>query len=375
MTKPVAQTTRHYLGRAPLMFLAVLALLAGLWAGLVRLGWQLPPILLQLPAQHGPLMISGFLGTLISLERAVALSQYRGGRRIYYLAPLLAGLGALALFFTLPAAIPRLLSTAGALGLVLIFAIIYRLQSTADHAVMGVGALLWLVGNALWLLGEPLFRVVPWWAGFLVLTIAAERLELARIIVLSPEARRLFLAICAVVVAGLLISLVAFDIGLRLIGAGFVALGVWLLRYDIARRTIRAKGLTRFIAACLLPGYFWLMVGGALWLIYGGGYSAGLIHDAMLHTIFLGFVFSMIFGHAPIILPAVMGLPMAYSPVFYGHLILLHASVVLRVVGDLLPWLPGRRWGGLLNEVALLLFLAVTVWAVLRARRSPTSGR
>jgi hypothetical protein len=39
MSKPVAQTSRHYLGRAPLMILAVLALLAGLWAGLVRLGW------------------------------------------------------------------------------------------------------------------------------------------------------------------------------------------------------------------------------------------------------------------------------------------------------------------------------------------------
>jgi hypothetical protein len=320
-------------------------------------------------------MISGFLGTLISLERAVALSQYRGGRRVYYLAPLLAGLGALALFFPLPAAIPRLLSTAAAVGLVLIFAVIYRLHPTADHVVMGVGAVLWLVGNVLWLLGEPIFRVVPWRAGFLVLTIAAERLELSRIMVLSPGARRLFLAICAVVVSGLLVTLVAFDVGLRLIGAGLVALGIWLLRYDIARRTIRANGLTRFIAACLLPGYVWLIVGGALWLIYGGGYSAGLIYDAMLHTIFLGFVFSMIFGHAPIILPAVIGLPMSYSSIFYGHLILLHASVVLRVVGDLLPWLPGRRWGGLLNEVALLLFLGVTVWAVARARSSPLSGR
>jgi hypothetical protein len=54
------------------MILTALALLAGLWAGLLRLGWQLPPLLLQLPAQHGPLMVSGFLGTLISLERAVA---------------------------------------------------------------------------------------------------------------------------------------------------------------------------------------------------------------------------------------------------------------------------------------------------------------
>ena len=56
------------------MLLAALALLAGLWAGLLRLGWQLPPLSLRLPAQHGPLMVTGFPGTLISPERAVALS-------------------------------------------------------------------------------------------------------------------------------------------------------------------------------------------------------------------------------------------------------------------------------------------------------------
>ena len=99
------------------MLLAALALLAGLWAGLIRLGWQLPPLWLRLPAQHGPLMVSGFLGTLISLERAVALSQNQDGRRLYYLSPLLAGIGAVGLFFTLPTAVPRGLSTLGALGL------------------------------------------------------------------------------------------------------------------------------------------------------------------------------------------------------------------------------------------------------------------
>lgn len=363
------QTSRQYRGRAPLMILAVVALLAGLWAGLVRMGWQLPPILLRLPAQHGPLMVSGFLGTVISLERAVALSQYQNGRRIYYLSPLWAGLGALALFFAVPAIVPRLLITLGALGLVLIFVSIYRFQSTADHAVMGVGALMWLVGNGLWLAGAPIYQAAPWWAGFLVLTIAAERLELGRVLLLKPITRRTFLLVIGIIGAGLVISLAELGLGMRIAGLGFIALGVWLLRYDIARRTIKAKGLTRFIAACLLPGYFWLIFGGTLWLLYGGQYSAGLIYDAMLHTIFLGFVFSMIFGHAPIIIPAVMGIQVAYSPIFYAHLILLHTSIILRVTGDLLPWLPGRRWGGLLNEVALILFLVVTVAAAVRGRK------
>ena len=41
---------------------------------------------------------------------------------------------------------------------------------------MALGALLWLVGNAGWLVGWPVPQVVPWWSGFLVLTIAGERL-------------------------------------------------------------------------------------------------------------------------------------------------------------------------------------------------------
>ena len=111
------------------------------------------------------------------------------------------------------------------------------------------------------------------------------------------------------------------------------------------------------------------MVGDTLWLIYGGQYSAGLTYDAMLHTIFLGFVFSMIFGHAPIIIPAVLGIQIVYSPVFYIHLALVHRSELVQVMGDLAPYLPARRWGGLLNEVALLLFLAVTAVAAVRGRR------
>ncbi|MBE2223551.1 MAG: hypothetical protein IAF02_18565 [Anaerolineae bacterium] len=376
MKLPVfSQTRRSYRQRAPLMVMAALALLGGLWAGLIRLGWPLSPLTLQLPAQHGPLMVSGFLGTLISLERAVALSQNQNGRRRYYLAPLLAGLGGVTLFLTLPTAVPRGLSTLGAVGLVLIFVVINRLQPTIDHAVMGIGALLWLVGSSLWLAGRPLFHVVPWWAGFLVLTIAGERLELARVLFLKQKTRASFLVIIGLFLIGLLISLAVLDAGLRLAGIALLALGLWLLRYDIARHTIRQKGLTRYIAACLLPGYVWLIISGALWLLYGGQYVAGPVYDALLHTIFVGFVFSMIFGHAPVIIPAVLGIQVPYTPLFYVHLALLHLSLVMRVAGDLLLWLPLRRWGGLLNEVAIVLFLLVTAVAVWRGKKNDKSRK
>ncbi len=374
--------------RLPLMALALIALLLGLWAGLLRLGWRLPPLTPQLILLHGPLMVTGFLGTLISLERAVALSQAGKGRGLAYLAPLLAGLGMLTLFLPVPPAIPRGLSTLGALGLVLIFVVIYRLQPSLEHAIMSLGAALWLVGNALWLLGEPVYSAVPWWAGFLILTIAGERLELARVLVLKQSARRLLVASVGVLTAGLLVSLFAYDPGVR------PALGLWLLRYDIARRTVRQRGLTRYIALCLLPGYAWLLLGGLLWLVYGGGSPAGPAYDAMLHTVFVGFVFSMIFGHALIIIPAVAGIQLQYTPLFYLPLGLLHFSLLLRVASDLLLsiigcisqnpavarnilWegfcgmlFAGRQWGGMLNEVAVLLFLALVAFSALRGRQA-----
>ena len=79
--------------RLPLMVMGMVALLAGMWAGLVRLGWGWPPLQPALPIAHGPLMISGFLGTVIGLERAVALSAISPGRLWTYCVPLLAGLG------------------------------------------------------------------------------------------------------------------------------------------------------------------------------------------------------------------------------------------------------------------------------------------
>jgi hypothetical protein len=62
------------------------------------------------------------------------------------------------------------------------------------------------------------------------------------------------------------------------------------------------------MAVCLIAGYVWLAVGGILWLLFAQLFGAGPRYDAMLHSIFLGFVFSMIFAHAPIILPTITGL-------------------------------------------------------------------
>ena len=93
----------------------------------------------------------------------------------------------------------------------------------------------------------------------------------------------------------------------------------------------------------------------------------------MLHAVFLGFVFSMIFAHSLIIFPAVLGRPLRYRPFFYAPLVLLNLSVFMRVAGDLASAFVLRRWGGLLSALAILLFFA-TVAATLRLGSGEAPG-
>ena len=351
-------------GRFPLLALGMAALAAGLWAGLLRLGWALPAPRGPLAIGHGPLMVCGFLGTLISLERAVALE-----RRWAYAAPLLAGLGGALLAMGAEGWGGPLLVAAGSGVLVVIFIVVLRMQPQPFVVVMALGAAAWLVGNGAWLAGAAVPDVVAWWMGFLVLTIAGERLELSRMLFHPPRVERLFLALTALLVVALGATLVSRDLGTRGLGLAFVALAAWLARYDVARHTVRQTGLTRFIAACLLGGYVWLAVGGALALGHGG-VVAGLAYDAMLHAVLVGFVFSMIFGHAPIIFPSVLGAPVFYRPALYAPLVLLHASLGLRLAGDLGGHPALRRWGGLVNALAIVGYLGLVGVSILRGRRA-----
>ncbi len=355
--------------RFPLILLAIFSLLAAIWAGWIRIGWPWPPGQPLLIALHGPLMVSGFLGTLISLERAVALlprvKERPGASAAFMAAPALSGLGSLLLILGAPGWLPLALIAAGSLLLLAMMILVVRLHTALYTIVMAIGAGCWLAGNLLWLGGWPVYRVVPLWTAFLVLTIAGERLELGRILRLSRLKTRLFAALVGLLLLGLVGSLVNFDLGARLTGLGFLGLAVWLLWNDIARKTIRQLGLPQFIAACLLSGFAWLGVGGVLYMVYGG-VAAGLYYDAALHAIFLGFVMAMIFAHAPIVFPAVLGRPIRYSPFSYVYLALLDLSLLMRLMGDLQADFTLRRWGGLLNGIAILLFLGSTAVSLLR---------
>ncbi|MCW5874145.1 MAG: hypothetical protein KIS88_05815 [Anaerolineales bacterium] len=335
--------------RLPILAASVALLVLAVLAGLARIGWALPSLPSQLPIAHGPLMICGFFGTLIALERAVAL-----GRRWMYLGPVLSAVGGLLLVAgrSLPGG---LLILAASASFALVGWRIVRQVPANYTTIMALGATSWLVGNLLWVAGLPLSIVVYWWAAFLVLTIAGERLELGRLLRPSRAAQSAFLLATAAILGGA--SLVAFDfaLGARVYNIGLLALGLWFMRYDVVRVTLRSRGLPRYIACALGLGYVWMVFSATLGLLHGPQ-VAGLIYDAYWHGLFVGFVLSMVFAHGPIILPAILARTAVYHPVLYAPLALLHTSLIVRIIGNLLQEASIRRWGGMLNGIAILLF-------------------
>lgn len=319
--------------RLPLLVLGFVSLAFGVAGGLARLtpSLEIPPSAIAL---HGPLMVSAFFGTVIALERAVAL-----GRLWAYAAPLGAGLGGILLLIGF--AIPGFASmVAGAAVFCIASAAIFARQPSLEMGALLGGGLAWLAGNLFLFWGFP---AVHWWIAFFALTIGGERLELSRYLKRGPRVRFSFSCI-----AGLL---VIAPLAPRILGAVLVLLSLWLLVFDLARITVKQSGLPRYVAVCLLAGYAWLAIGGALM-------AASTAYDAALHSIFVGFVFSMVFGHAPVILPAVLRVRFPYHPALYAPLALLHASLAVRV---LLSTQMGA-WG---NAAAIALFIVTALVLVI----------
>jgi len=349
--------------RRPLaVVLVALSLVGGLIGGLLRAGVALPvggaawvePAI----GQHAALLICGFLGSVIGFERAVAVRA-----RPALLAPLLSAAAGLALLAGWNAA-ARAGFVVAALIFVAVNAVLVARQRAAHTVVLLLGALAWLLGNLAFWTGYQGPATLAWWFGFLVLTIAAERLEMTRLMRRRPGAWPLFGAIVALLLAGATLSCPSPDGGGALYGAALSGLALWLMRYDIARRTVTTQGLSRYMALALLGGYGWLLLAGAGWI----GLSLGQpTRDLALHALAIGFVLSMVMAHAPVIAPAVLRIKVQFGWPFYLPLGLLHGSLVLRLVGGAFDG-HLRATGALLNVAALALFACTMVGAAVSWR-------
>lgn len=327
-------------------------LVCGVWLGLARIGLEVPlgPLAPLLP-YHGALMVSVVFASLITLERAVALKS-----RVLFASTAM-GLVAFALFLAEQTLAARILIFVASLAPFLALFKIWR-KSKQSYALFLAGAALCLcVANAVWIFKNPgeTARLIPFWMSYFVLTILGERLELGRVIFGQkiPAKKLLYLSFAT------LLTGAVFGWG-KIVGIAFIGMSFWLLKFDIARKTILKPALPRFIAINILLGGLWVGISGlghlALPQIQGE-----FFFDASVHALFLGFVMTMIFAHAPIILPALTGLAIEWTRWLYVPTLLLQMSLVLRVGCDLGENADLRVYAGLGHLIALLSYPVVVL--------------
>ena len=127
----------------------------------------------------------------------------------------------------------------------------------------------------------------------------------------------------------------------------------------MARLQWRAAGWAGHTARCLLVGYGWLGVAAGLGL--AGQTSAW-------HALWLGFVWAMVFGHAPIMLPALAGWrprPTRWALLPLG---VMGLSLAARILADALAWPGLKGLAGAGHALAWALFAAIMVRAVRQGR-------
>ena len=338
---------------------ALVALVLGSLGGLRRLGLATAPP--EAGLVHGPVMVCGFLGTLIGLERALGARA-----RWAWLAPIASALGAALALGGLRPVPAACAAGLGALALLAIYARAWRVMPLPVAAVNVGSALAYLGGAVGWGMGQPFARIAPLWGTFLVLTVAAERLELARYAPAPRWAPRALAGSLAVLAAGLVLGSVTGP-G-RLHGVGWMGLAASLAAIDPARRAFSVSQEARFAALAVLSAYGWLGLAGAL--VSGPGvWWAGGRYDGALHAVFVGFVMPMVLAHAPLVVGLLTGRSVPFSSLFYAPFAVLHLSLLARLGGDLLDDEALRRAGAVGNTLVLPMLLLLLLGSRLTGAR------
>ena len=374
--------------RMILLMGAAVGLLAGLDAALVRLGALAPVGSTDLGAIHGILMVYGFLGTAICLERAVALNS-----RWAYLAPAasaLAGIAAIVIsqspavanfIATLPLPaylsrvlpgyqsqrmLPAVLWTISMITLVMIYRHVWRKRQVSYAVLIQlIAACVGLCGILLWMRGLEVALIMPWWLFFLVLTIIGERLELARLAFSETTEKRILVWVAALFIS-LALTLIVPLVAYPLLG---ISLAIDMGYHDVALKTINIPGIPRLAAVAMLAGYGWALLPAVLWITAPPSFS-GYGYDASVHALTVGFAVSMVIAHAPVIIPSVIRREVPYHFSMWVPLALFHLSLLIRFLSGAreaaLPW----RFGGALGVCAFLLFVITTASVtIVNARR------
>jgi hypothetical protein len=250
------------LSRAFFPFLFVL-LLIGILSGLARGGIFLffEDFFARVSLYHPVIFISGFFGSLLSLERAIGLRK-----NLFFVIPISLILGVLLL---LSFGNPYLLGAAS---------LLFSIPSIIVFR-MGKHLFYFLFSSVLFFLGNLFFVSGGMRSGALALSeslvfcVLAERIELSRIIKLKVSDVLLFVLAFFVVLIGAFllylneINAISFpssdNLPFYLIGFADFYLGIWFLLKDVAKRVIKISGgISRYSALAILLAHSSLLLSG-----------------------------------------------------------------------------------------------------------------
>lgn len=347
----------------PFLLFAFINLFVGILAGLIRIGWDIP--VSGITVHHGAIMVGCFLGSLILLEKAIPLKK-----NVLLVFPFVNALGLLMIvpgFYRFGQGCLVI----GALGLLFIFLLYYKKQPDQPGALMIVGALCLLTGNLLLIAKQFYPMIFPWWMGFILFTIVGERIELSKFLPVTRVQKIVLTFFLCMYLAGVLTAF--HGMGRFFSGLALVLVATWLMRFDVIAIGLRKSGLTKFSAMSLLTGCVALLGTGIFLIVLP---DMPYAYDVTVHMFFLGFAFSMIFAHGPIILPGVLGLSVKpYHPLLYVPLFTLSISLWLRVLADL-SVVPNslRLWSGWISAGSILLYFMVLASTVLTSASLPMKG-
>lgn len=352
-----------------LLPLVLLSLVLGISGGWLRLGNVSIPIA-QAGIYHGLIMTGGFLGTLISIERAMVMEK-----KTWLIIPFLTGSSMFA-FLLGYGDLGLFLLMAGSLGLSLIMHLQTLKHPNFHTALLYGGAVSWFVGNFLaWQTGL-IAAGSTWWIGFLLFTIVGERLELSQFLPVPSWSKNALKSLLALFTLGLIIPFHSW--GNEIMGFSAILIAAWLLVFDMAKVASRKPGQFRYIGIGLRVGYVWLGLHG---LILLGMESHALYYDLMLHTFFLGFTFSMIWAHAPIIFPTIFGIrETPFHPILWISWVGFQLSLAGRIGMSLLGQFELLKIFGVTNGyfilIQFILMALIILWKVCQSKKvKPESNR
>ena len=374
--------------RMVLLIGAGLAALLGLVAALIRSDLIHPSGRVPLADLHGGLMVYGFLGAAIGLERAVAYRSGGSSKPSWgFFAPALGLLGSLLCLLSLmvssPAVAPAWVRvelfggipwTLSMLVLTAMYLAIWRRQPSAEVLIQVLGSLVGLVGAAAWVAGLDASVLAPTWLFFLVLTIVGERVELARAVFSDIRLESGILGLSLLTVLMLPVQAMAPSVGYPLLGLSLGLLLLVMASHDVAKGTFRHGGLPGFMGTCMLSAYAWGLLAALIWMAAPLD-SSTYWGDMALHALAVGFIMTMVIAHVCMIVPSVIRRPLPFHPLLWGAWALIQVGLLIRLLGAIRLYTPLWKAGNLLNVLGILSMMLTVVYLAARGKQVLASKR